>query len=347
MHASQGDLTSLPASIGELKELTDLELQGCRQLQSLPSTLSSLTGLTKLDLRRCKQLESFPPSLGKLPKLTELRLDGCSMIPFEDIFKIPYRPSLDQALAEAHQRRAAFVVAQEDTLQQSMTAISWIAILMATASFIGFVQVPGGYQADGFVRLAGAPGPSPALNQTALLVYFYSDMLTFLTAIATVLIAVGNNMPRVVQRPSALDVITEIMNSCSLLLLTVVSGVITFVSGAFAVLPLDRWTLIIIPCVGGCSFILVASKCLIWRLRSIAGVFFWTVQLTTLDTILLIFTRDRSQEYKEWREHLRDHTEADSMPEQPWAIKMIERWRSAMRKVRWWVLHVALLVIFP
>lgn len=64
------------------------------------------------------------------------------------------------------------LLVQAEALRQSMTSISWIAVLLATASFIGFVTVPGGYLDLGLAQLAlkktkvgrvgSAPGPPTA-----------------------------------------------------------------------------------------------------------------------------------------------------------------------------------------
>ena len=63
-------LTSLPAEIGQLASLVELDLGG-NQLTSLPAEIGQLTSLTELDLYN-NQLTSLPAEIGQLTSLTEL-----------------------------------------------------------------------------------------------------------------------------------------------------------------------------------------------------------------------------------------------------------------------------------
>ena len=60
------DLTSLPPEIGELTNLTGLNLSD-NQLTSLPPEIGKLTNLTELVLSG-DRLTSLPPEIGKLTK---------------------------------------------------------------------------------------------------------------------------------------------------------------------------------------------------------------------------------------------------------------------------------------
>ena len=66
------EMISLPQSIGQLSELTDLNLR-YNQLSSLPESFSNLGNLRFLDLR-ANQLTSLPEGLGSLPHLKKLDL---------------------------------------------------------------------------------------------------------------------------------------------------------------------------------------------------------------------------------------------------------------------------------
>ena len=69
-------ITSLPPSIGRLKNLQVLDLY-CTKLVTLPEEIGDLASLTKLNLRHSK-ITSLPPSIGRLKNLTELALPlGC------------------------------------------------------------------------------------------------------------------------------------------------------------------------------------------------------------------------------------------------------------------------------
>jgi hypothetical protein len=70
-------LISLPRKIGNLRQLTYLDLYGCNSLQSLPKEIGKLTQLTNLNLNHCWSLISLPKEIGKLTQLTNLNLNHC------------------------------------------------------------------------------------------------------------------------------------------------------------------------------------------------------------------------------------------------------------------------------
>ena len=72
-------LTSLPAEIGQLVSLVELDLGG-NQLTSLPSEIGQLTSLTQLNLYN-NQLTSLPAEIGQLTSLTELHLEDNQLWP--------------------------------------------------------------------------------------------------------------------------------------------------------------------------------------------------------------------------------------------------------------------------
>jgi len=71
---SGNPLTSVPKELGQLTNLEVLDLGG-NQLTSVPKELGQLTNLTELDLRN-NQLTSVPKELGQLTNLTKLDLGG-------------------------------------------------------------------------------------------------------------------------------------------------------------------------------------------------------------------------------------------------------------------------------
>lgn len=81
----------LPESIGELKQLQELNLWHCESLIRLPEQISQLPQLQELHLRNCNNLVALPQNIGTLPKLQILDLVGCdnlSRLP-ESIKKSP------------------------------------------------------------------------------------------------------------------------------------------------------------------------------------------------------------------------------------------------------------------
>eukprot|EP00611_Tribonema_gayanum_P010193 TRINITY_DN2010_c0_g1_i8.p1 TRINITY_DN2010_c0_g1~~TRINITY_DN2010_c0_g1_i8.p1 ORF type:complete len:742 (-),score=96.68 TRINITY_DN2010_c0_g1_i8:88-2313(-) len=73
-------LVRLPESFGNLTALTTLRLQYCSALTSLPESFGNLTALTSLNLRSCESLVRLPESFGNLTALTTLRLQYCSAL---------------------------------------------------------------------------------------------------------------------------------------------------------------------------------------------------------------------------------------------------------------------------
>ena len=72
---------SLPSGIEYLKEVTELDLSECTNLESLPENIGNLTKLTTLNLS-CPlglkmSLRELPESIGNLSNLTSLNLSGC------------------------------------------------------------------------------------------------------------------------------------------------------------------------------------------------------------------------------------------------------------------------------
>jgi small GTP-binding protein len=72
LNLSGNQLKTLPAEIGELKNLTTLDLSG-NQLERLPAEIGELKNLTTLDLSG-NQLERLPAEIGELKNLTTLDL---------------------------------------------------------------------------------------------------------------------------------------------------------------------------------------------------------------------------------------------------------------------------------
>ena len=77
------NMDSVPSWIGDLPELSVLDLSGCANLVSLPETIGSLDKLTTLNLTECSYLRSFPSS-ARLLQLSLLSLRNCSFpaLPF-------------------------------------------------------------------------------------------------------------------------------------------------------------------------------------------------------------------------------------------------------------------------
>ncbi|TXG72558.1 hypothetical protein EZV62_001137 [Acer yangbiense] len=68
-------IKELPHSIAHLKDLRELHLRECKNLEILPSSICTLTSLGYLDLRDCSKLEILPENLGNLYCLKDLLVD--------------------------------------------------------------------------------------------------------------------------------------------------------------------------------------------------------------------------------------------------------------------------------
>ncbi|CAD7696584.1 unnamed protein product, partial [Ostreobium quekettii] len=72
-------LKELPTDIGKLKQLTCLHCPGCG-LSTLPRSIGDLENMTQLDLSFCAQLKELPSSLGDASQLEHLSVAGCPLL---------------------------------------------------------------------------------------------------------------------------------------------------------------------------------------------------------------------------------------------------------------------------
>nr|XP_023898733.1 TMV resistance protein N-like [Quercus suber] len=73
-------LCKIYASVGDLKKLIQLDLNGCKSLSSFPNTICSLMSLKTLNLSDCSRLVKLPENFGNLEGLEELDLNGCKSL---------------------------------------------------------------------------------------------------------------------------------------------------------------------------------------------------------------------------------------------------------------------------
>jgi Leucine-rich repeat (LRR) protein len=72
-------LSSLPAEIGQLKNLRSLDLTGNRRLSSLPAEIGQLKNLQSINLSYNRRLSSLPAEIGQLKNLQSLDISGSSL----------------------------------------------------------------------------------------------------------------------------------------------------------------------------------------------------------------------------------------------------------------------------
>ena len=67
-------LSKIHASLGSLKQLIQLDLNGCKSLKSLPNKIN-LEALEIFDLGGCSRLKKFPEIVGNMLHLSKLYLN--------------------------------------------------------------------------------------------------------------------------------------------------------------------------------------------------------------------------------------------------------------------------------
>jgi Leucine-rich repeat (LRR) protein len=77
LRVSGKELINLPASIGDLKNLTDIKIYCCRSLGCIPTEMWKLRKLKTLAICSCGSLTLLPNEIGFLPELQELNISNC------------------------------------------------------------------------------------------------------------------------------------------------------------------------------------------------------------------------------------------------------------------------------
>jgi len=106
------------------------------------------------------------------------------------------------------QHNADTVIGQSEILLSAMERMSWIAILFATATFVGFLNPPGSFNEGKLWMDYGGPAtpPSPlppgpssdggVVDVNLLRAFFIADQLSFFASLATVVFSVAiSSMP--------------------------------------------------------------------------------------------------------------------------------------------------------
>jgi hypothetical protein len=176
-------LTDLPESLGKLKALNSLHLGGCRKLAALPQSMKELTALTRLDLQRCSSLVQPLPDKEWAPQ--------------QQIAHILDRQDTPAII---------HLATQQETMLTTLERMSWLAVLLATATFIAFMQPPGGLDDDSKqVLVSNSTACAPisamrahqaAVRACALSVFFVLDGMSFGFSIGCVMMIIVMSMPR-------------------------------------------------------------------------------------------------------------------------------------------------------
>eukprot|EP00884_Botryococcus_braunii_P015927 jgi/Botrbrau1/3017/Bobra.0070s0013.1 len=146
-------LSSLPAELAQLTALEVLNLSGCAYLRALPEEIGELTSLRRLDLRNCSELRVVPLSLRKVESLEELDVTGCKHLPMTHGKCFFWVEDIQHSSTGWEVARQVEIITRCEAAMEELTTyrgpkvsilekMSWPAILLATATFIGFMQPP-------------------------------------------------------------------------------------------------------------------------------------------------------------------------------------------------------------
>lgn len=281
-------LQHLPHNIGQLTGLQRLYLSGCSQLQELPSSLGQLSSLQTLDLAECGQLRELPVSLGQLTGLQALNVSACGQLERlpdlsacsqlelsmsgvradgSSVKMRPIRVPVDHLPPRLQSEHPSFVFDQTDALQRTMTSISWIAVLLAVASFMGFVTIPGGFLDLGNIKIQLR---RPKLDATALRIYCMANICTFFLSLGTALFCMAENMPHAVPRTAGRIILSVVIATC-LLFVSIGAAGCTFLSGIYAVYPKRYYDDLMPPAIAAGTVLAIVF---LWCSRNVWRLFF-------------------------------------------------------------------------
>jgi hypothetical protein len=214
------ELCRLPASNNPEPRLVVLNLQGCSKLQNLPAVIGKASKLEQLNLSGCERLEEVPQCMHKLQP-RRFYVTGCTSLKvwdmlqqeakWEDKQETQATKLLQRLLKLQLQYSTVRKLAREQsTMLTSLERMSWVVVLLATATFIGFLQPPGGYavydkqvMAGNFSMCSSAPAPDgygadniPQGRLCALLLFFVFDAFSFSCSLGCLVMIVVLSMPR-------------------------------------------------------------------------------------------------------------------------------------------------------
>jgi hypothetical protein len=201
-------LADLPEEFCNLAELQELRMSGCSELAELPHSFGRLQRLSVLDLSECTQLAALPHSMTQL-ELKTINFEGCSLL--ESWLPPAYLEASPQdkirhLLDAQHDPAVIQLTTQQDNMLTTLERMSWLAVLLATATFIAFMQPPGGFDEGRQVLVSNSTAcaavstmvqDAAARRSCALLVFFVLDAMSFGFSIGCVTTIIVMSMPRV------------------------------------------------------------------------------------------------------------------------------------------------------
>jgi hypothetical protein len=184
----------------------------------------------------------------------------------------------------ALQRRQPAIIklaTQQDTMLTTLERMSWLAVLLATATFIAFMQPPGGLDNEQ-VLVSDSSACSwhavPAANGTAddadrrcaLLVFFIMDGLSFGFSMGCVMLIIVLSMPRLQYEDQKIEAgrfWLLLLATWVLLYLAVLTGFAAFIASGLAVM--NAWRVVVGPVIPGMALLVVGFVAIVTRFHSL------------------------------------------------------------------------------
>jgi hypothetical protein len=191
--------------------------------------MGHLASLQEFDLTDCSSLKELPESMLQLQRLQWLLLGGCTSLPeaspgfvhnamcYVDehvCLHMPWgmcylgrsssspRSRIRRILAKQTQHRSVGKLAtQQEPMLATLERLSWLVLLLATATFTAFLMPPGGMDEDQLLvsnvdQCTSWQLGTQAFRRCAAIVFFVLDVLSFGLSMGTVVMIVILSMPR-------------------------------------------------------------------------------------------------------------------------------------------------------
>jgi len=301
-------LTQLPESFGSLGALRQLDLSGCQVLSELPESFGNLGALMQLYLSRCTALRRLPSTFNHLTALDAFHYHACPAV--EDLlisvsgnkasclrlcwwrsaYDAPFYAFLnchqllqillkEQEALQLKQAAVNKLATQQETMLTTLERMSWLVVLLATATFIAFLQPPGGL-VDEQVMVSNLAmcytavdppitGITPFM-QCAALLFFVLDGLSFGLSMGCLVMIVTLSMPRIRwadENAEAGRFYMLLVLTWGLLYLAVSSGFAAFIASGLAVHKQVKF--VIGPIVPGMLLVLIGAGMMMRRFASL------------------------------------------------------------------------------
>jgi hypothetical protein len=159
-------LVLLPSSIVDMPGLETLDVSYCRSLHRLPALVGQLKTLKSASIKGCGNLPGAPMLLREADNLADLTHTQGNKLPDSAPWNwswikvgraLGWKPRKEWTPAEllrlvvyngARQAVITKLVREQGAMLTTLERLSWLVVLLATATFMAYMQPPGGFRAD-------------------------------------------------------------------------------------------------------------------------------------------------------------------------------------------------------